>query len=318
MNRAVGIGGYVAAVAAVTASVLALPLLLIGLAPEWIVLGLLPAADLAIAVVNRLVVLGFGATLLPALDLLAGIPPEYRTLVAVPMMLTSTADIERQVNRLEVHYLASLEGELHFALLSDWLDAATETVDSDAALLKTATDGIARLNQLHGPHFILLHRHRVWNASKSCWLGWERKRGKLHELNRLLRGATDTTFNSGNVPIDVRYVVTLDADTRLPRDTVARLIGKMAHPLNHPRFDPDLGRVVEGYAVMQPRVTPSLPIGREGSFYQRTFSSVSGIDPYAAAVSDVYQDLFGEGSYAGKGVYDIDAFELALSGRVAN
>ena len=316
VNQAVGIAGYLAAVAAVTAVFLALPLLLIGLAPEWIVLGLLPAADLAVAVVNRLVVLGFGATLLPALDLRAGIPAEYRTLVAVPMMLTTTADIEKQVNRLEVHYLASPAGELHFALLSDWLDAATENVDSDAALLKTATDGIARLNQLHGPRFLLLHRHRVWSASESCWLGWERKRGKLHELNRLLRGATDTTFDSSNVPIDVRYVMTLDADTRLPRDTVARLIGKMAHPLNHPRFDPDLGRVVEGYAVMQPRVTPSLPVGREGSFYQRTFSSVSGIDPYAAAVSDVYQDLFGEGSYAGKGVYDIDAFELALSGRV--
>ena len=118
------------------------------------------------------------------------------------------------------------------------------------------------------------------------------------------------------MPADVRYVVTLDADTKLPRDTVRRLIGKMAHPLNRPRFDADAGRVVEGYAVLQPRVTPSLPVGREGSLFQRIFSSMSGIDPYAAAVSDVYQDLFGEGSYAGKGIYEVDAFEAALAGRV--
>ena len=155
-------------------------------------------------------------------------------------------------------------------------------------------------------------------------MGWERKRGKLHELNRLLRGATDTNFQSSQwrvapeVPSDVRYVITLDADTRLPRETARRLVGKMAHPLNHPRFDAATGHVVEGYAVLQPRVAPSLPVGREGSFFQRVFSSASGIDPYAAAVSDVYQDLFGEGSYAGKGIYDVDAFEAALAGRVAD
>ena len=153
-------------------------------------------------------------------------------------------------------------------------------------------------------------------------MGWERKRGKLHELNRLLRGATDTTFvahGGGPLPVapaGVRYVITLDADTRLPRGAAKRLVGKMAHPLNRPRFDPNCGRVVEGYGVLQPRVTPSLPTGREGSLFQRVFSSASGIDPYAFAVSDVYQDLFGEGSYSGKGIYDVDIFEAALDGRV--
>jgi cyclic beta-1,2-glucan synthetase len=152
-------------------------------------------------------------------------------------------------------------------------------------------------------------------------MGWERKRGKLHELNRLLRGAADTTFVSVagcpfQVPTGVRYVIALDADTRLPRDAAAKLIGKMAHPLNRPMFCEVERRVIDGYAILQPRVTPSLPVGREGSLYQRVFSSPSGIDPYAAAVSDVYQDLFGEGSYTGKGIYDVDAFEAALSGRV--
>ncbi len=139
-------------------------------------------------------------------------------------------------------------------------------------------------------------------------------------MNRLLRGATDTTFvdaagRRAAPPENVRYVITLDSDTRLPRDAVRRLIGKMAHPLNRPRLDADRGVVVEGYAVLQPRVTPSLPKGGEGSLFQRIFSSASGIDPYASAVSDVYQDMFGEGSYAGKGIYDIDAFEAALAGR---
>lgn len=316
VNRTLGINLYVGAIAAVTAVLVALPLWATGAGPVWIALALLPAADLAVAIANRTAVWGFGASLLPGLALRDGIPAELRTMVVVPMLLTSTDEIQKQINRLEVHYLASPEGELHFALLSDWLDAGTAETATDSGLLKTAMDGIERLNKRHGQRFQLLHRHRVWSPIENRWMGWERKRGKLHELNRLLRGATDTTFLPAGVPANVRYVVTLDSDTRLPRDTVRRLIGKMAHPLNQPRLDPVLGRVVEGHAVMQPRVTPSLPVGREGSFFQRTFSSVSGIDPYASAVSDVYQDLFDEGSFAGKGIYDIDAFETALAGRV--
>ncbi|MDG4603611.1 MAG: glucoamylase family protein [Defluviicoccus sp.] len=331
LNRATGIGGFATAVAFVTAGLVALALAAMGQGGAWIVLlgllGAIPAVDVAVALVNRVATWGFGPTLLPAFELRDGsIPPHLRTLVAVPTLLTTPAAIEEQIERLEVHYLASPEGDLYFALLSDWLDAASERDEGDAALLTAAQEGIDRLNRRHGPaddcaRFLLLHRRRVWNESEQRWLGWERKRGKLHELNQLLRGATDTTYLSLNgrppvVPEGVRYVVTLDADTRLPRDTVRRLIGKMAHPLNRPRFDVAAGRVVEGYAVMQPRVTPSLPVGREGSLFQRTFSSMSGIDPYAGAVSDVYQDLFGEGSYTGKGIYDVDAFEAALAGRV--
>ena len=229
---------------------------------------------------NRGVTRSFGATLLPALALRDGVPSHLRTLVAVPTLLTTHEAIEEQIERLEIHHLASPEGNLHFALLSDWVDATTEHLEGDAALLAAAAEGIAKLNQRHGAvpggdRFLLLHRRRVWNEGEGRWIGWERKRGKLHELNRLLRGATDTTFVSTAqrpcvVPADVRYVITLDADTRLPRDTVRRLIGKMAHPLNRPRFDADAGRVVEGYAVLQPRVTPSLPIGREGSLFQRS------------------------------------------------
>ncbi len=289
------------------------------------ILGLIPAVDAAVAFVNLAVARGIGATILPGLALRDGVPAELRTLVAVPTLLTTVASIDAQIERLEIHHLASAQAELYFALLSDWTDADSESVPADTALLQAAERGIERLNARYpsgpaGDRFLLLHRRRSWCEVQQCWMGWERKRGKLHELNRLLRGATDTSFQgpvgvTRTVPAGVRFVITLDADTRLPRGTTRRLIGKLAHPLNRPRFDAGVGRIVEGYAVLQPRVSPSLPIGTEGSLYQRVVSSASGLDPYAAAVSDVYQDLFGEGSYTGKGIYDIDAFEAALHGR---
>ncbi|MEQ1800955.1 MAG: glucoamylase family protein [Gammaproteobacteria bacterium] len=329
-----GAGPYIGAILLMAPLILALPLL--GLGEQGIagpillvlgLLGLLPAMDAAVALVNQAVTRSVPATALPGLALREGVPAELRTLVAVPILLTSAQAIAEEIERLEIHYLASPEDELHFALLSDWVDAAAEHADGDDELLAVATHGIARLNRLYGPvtagdRFMLLHRRRVWSATQQKWMGWERKRGKLHELNRLLRGATSTTFVDAEgcspaVPPGVRFVITLDADTRLPRDAARRLIGKLAHPLNRPRFDAATARVVEGHAVLQPRVTPSLPMGHEGSLFQRIVSSSPGLDPYAAAVSDVYQDLFGEGSYAGKGIYDVDAFEAALAGRTA-
>jgi len=333
ITRCAGLGGYVGRIVLLAALLLTgMLMLLAGHAPLsrwWIWLGLagwLPAVDVAVAIVNRGVMRDVGATVLPGLALRTGVPEALRTMVAVPTLLTTEAELAAQIERLEVHHLASGGGELYYALLSDWTDCTAAEADGDDALLDAAATGIEKLNRRYpsasdSPSFLLLHRRRVWNAEEGLWMGWERKRGKLHELNRLLRGAQDTSFvaiggRPPDVPAQVRYVITLDADTRLPRDTVRRLIGKMAHPLNRPVFDPVTRRVVEGYGVLQPRVTPSLPIGAEGSLFQRISSSPSGIDPYAAAVSDVYQDLFDEGSYAGKGIYDVDAFELALAGRV--
>jgi cyclic beta-1,2-glucan synthetase len=332
-NTTIGALDYIGGVALTTVLVLSASLLALDTSVGmrfrlalFAVLGVIPAIDTAVALWNRAVTRRLGATLLPALALREGVPSQLRTMIVVPTLLTTKHAVEEELERLEIHFLASPEGEFHFALLSDWVDCPMETSEADDALLKVAADGIARLNVRHGPaeggaRFLLLHRRRVWSEGQKAWMGWERKRGKLHELNRLLRGATDTTFvNVGGrappAPAGVRYVITLDADTRLPRDTARRLVGKLAHPLNQARFDPAVGRVVEGYAVLQPRVTPSLPVGREGSIFQRVFSSASGIDPYAAAVSDVYQDLLGEGSYTGKGIYDVNAFEAALAGRV--
>jgi cyclic beta-1,2-glucan synthetase len=325
---------YLGTITIISGLILALFLLNSGAAevglPGLLLLGLLalfPASDLAIALVNREVTELLEPRVLPRLELRDGVPADLRTLVVVPTLLTGHAQIEEQIERLEVHYLANPDGDLRFALLSDWTDAPQEIMPGDDELLAATIEGIARLNQRHGAapdgseRFLLFHRRRGWNESERKWIGWERKRGKLHELNRLLRGAKDTSFvptvgRAPRVPSGVRYVITLDADTRLPRGSAARLVGTIAHPLNRPRFDPHVGRVVEGYALLQPRVTPTLPTDREGSFFQRIFSGSGGIDPYASAVSDVYQDLFGEGSYIGKGIYDVDAFEAALAGRV--
>jgi len=288
-------------------------------------LAVVPASDLAIALLNRSVTALVTPAILPRLELRDGVPPHLRTMVVVPMLLTDRAEVEEQLERLEVHYLANPNGDLRFAIASDWLDAPAQSMPGDDETLAATRDGIGRLNRRHGAatdggdRFLLFHRRRLWNESERAWMGWERKRGKLRELNRLLRGATDTSFvaTGAVAPSGIRYVLTLDADTRLPRGAVDRLVGTMAHPLNRPRLDPGQRRVVEGYAVLQPRVTPPLP-GREGSFFQRLSSGPAGIDPYAAAVSDVYQDLWGEGSYTGKGIYDVDAFEAALAGRVSD
>ena len=331
-NAVVGISGYLGVVTLGTVAIAALiPTLVAGPGGSWsfwllAALALIPASDAALALVNFVAMTRFDATSLPSLELLGGVPAELRTMVVMPTLLTSREAIAELVERLEVHHLANPDDNLSFALLSDWTDAVTESAPGDEDLLRAAADGIAVLNRRYGPaadgdRFLLLHRRRLWNEGQRRWIGWERKRGKLHEFNRLLRGASDTSFVTEGgrlpgVPGDVRYVIILDADTRLPREAAKRLIGKMAHPLNRPTLDPHTFCVIDGYAVLQPRVTPALPGGRDGSLFQRVFSSTNGIDPYACAVSDVYQDLFGEGSYCGKGIYDVDVFEAALEGRI--
>ena len=332
-----GMRGYLVLIACVAGFFLIFPL--IGAAKAGVtgmdlfvlaILVVIPLSDVAVALVNHWVTQRFGPKPLPGLELKDGVPSSLRTMVVVPILLSSREEIESQVERLEVIHLANQDGDLCFALLSDWSDSAMESVEGDDALLGVAAEGIARLNQHHEPttagdRFFLFHRRRLWCEAEGMWIGWERKRGKLHELNRFLRGAADTSFvisgagsspASSHIPKNVRYVITLDADTRLPRTAARRLVGKMAHPLNRPKIDGRTGRVTEGYAVLQPRVTPSLPTGRAGSLFQRIFSGPGGMDPYAFVVSDVYQDLFGEGSYSGKGIYDVDVFEAALKSRI--
>ncbi len=330
--NAAGIG-YLSTIIFFSALILAVPLLL-----SWLgnatasgtivltVLAIMPASEVSIALVNRLVTRVVKPRPLPRLDLDDGVPASMRTLVVVPMLLTNEADSKAQVSGLEVHFLANRAGDVRFALLSDWRDAPTETASGDDELLACAASGIDELNERYGEapgggaRFLVFHRTRRWNEAERCWMGWERKRGKLHELNELLLGSKTTSILTGQPmstpPADVRYVVTLDADTRMPVGAVGRLVGTLAHPLNRPSFDPWSGRVVEGYGVLQPRITATLPAVGAGSIHQRIYSGPAGIDPYASAVSDVYQDLFHEGSYTGKGIYDLAAFSAALQDRV--
>lgn len=280
-----------------------------------------PASEGALAFFNTVVLLFLKPTRLVGYEFREGVPAEARTLVVVPTLIGSRDDVEETVRKLEVHHLANMTGEVHFALLSDWPDSNVEQSTADREILAFARAEIERLNRRYPvsgpPRFYLLHRKRLYNPSQGCWMGWERKRGKLHELNLLLRGDPDTTFMPPEAPLpeDVVHVMTLDADTRMMRDAVDRLVGKLCHPLNRPVIDG--GKVVAGYSILQPRVTPSLTTGDEASFLQRVFSANRGIDPYVFAVSDLYQDVFGEGSFTGKGLYHIDALEAALAGRIA-
>ncbi|HET9952641.1 MAG TPA: glucoamylase family protein [Candidatus Eisenbacteria bacterium] len=287
----------------------------------WIaLLALVPMSQLASSSVQRLVHRVARPRRLPRLELKHGVPVEARTVVVVPTLLGSAAGARARVEHLEVQALGNVDPNLHFALLTDFPDATEAERPEDQQSLAAAVAGIEALNARYGPgRFFLFHRPRQWNARQGVWMGWERKRGKLEEFNALLRGASDTSFQVvvGDRAIleKVRYVITLDADTRLPRDAAAELIGIIEHPLNRPRFDDRLRRVTSGYGILQPRVSVTMS-SAAGSLFARVYAGHTGVDPYTTAVSDTYQDLFGEGIFTGKGLYDIDAFAASLEGRV--
>ena len=320
-----GIAGPVALSGVVILALVAWFLGSIGLSGLSIVVLLalfaLPASEAASGLFNAVATLVLSPTRLIGYEYETGIPAESRTLVAIPCLIGSRDTVDELVRHLEVHYLATTHGEVYFALVSDWPDSRNEETKSNSEIFRYARSEIDKLNARHtgegGKRFFLLHRRRLHNASEGVWMGWERKRGKLHELNRLLRGDPDTTFlDDDGLPEGFQYVMTLDADTRLTRDAVTQLVGKLAHPTNEPVIDPATSTVVSGHGILQPRVTPSLTTGEEASAFQRIFSINRGLDPYVFTVSDVYQDLLGEGSFTGKGLYHIDAFEAVLKGRV--
>ncbi|MFN8471784.1 MAG: glucoamylase family protein [Anaerolineae bacterium] len=279
----------------------------------------LPASQVAQTLVNWSVTKLLPPRVLPRLDLSQGIPEDLRTIVVVPMLLLTPESVTGQFDRLEVLSQANDDPNMHFALLSDFADAPSPEMPEDIALLSLARDRLTELNARYGEdRFLFFHRRRVWNPGQNCYMGWERKRGKLAEFNRLLRGATDTTFDVqlGDISLlhSVRYVITLDADTQLPREVGQTLVGILAHPLNQAVLDPETRCVVAGYGILQPRVGIDV-ISATRSRFAAIFSGDVGLDPYTRAVSDVYMDLFGEGIFAGKGIYDPHALAVALEGR---
>ena len=283
---------------------------------------LLPANELAVLAVNYVVTSLLPPQVLPKMSFKKeGIPDDCRTLVVVPMLLTTPEAIRNELGRLEIRYLANSDPNLHFALLSDFADAPQQNMPEDAEYFEIVVRGIAELNQRHGAgRFFLFHRQRSWGESEQRWLGWERKRGKLEQLNRFLMGESAPELEhflcagERSAIDDIRFVITLDADTQLLRDTARRLTETLAHPLNQPRLSADGRKVLRGYTIVQPRVSATLP-SATATWFSRIFADSRGIDPYTHAVSDVYQDLTGEGSYHGKGIYDLAAFHRILSGR---
>ncbi len=286
-------------------------------------MALIPLNEMAISAVNQLVTLLMPPRVLPKLELReTGIPKEYRTAVVVPTLFGNNHAVEEAVEHLEIQYLANRDDNLLFALLSDFTDAKKEHCDGDDEIVEMARKRINELNTRYSKNgrdvFFLFHRPRLWNPTQNVWMGWERKRGKLGQFNRFLRGEGTDAFNviAGKISDleGVRYVLTLDSDTVLPRDAAALMVGTLAHPLNRAVYDEELGRVVRGYGILQPRVGVSLTSAHK-SHFAAIHSGHPGVDPYTTAVSDVYQDLYGEGSFTGKGIYDVDAFERATHGR---
>lgn len=276
---------------------------------------------LAVAIINWLATIFVIPYSLPRLDYSKGIPTESQSLVVIPAMLLSTQNIENLVEDLEVRFLANQDENLYFALLTDFKDAKKEKLDEDEYLINLASEKITKLNEKYhkkNNKFFLFHRPRKWNHRDKLWMGYERKRGKLSDLNSLLRNGDKNVFSViiGKISSlqKIKYVITLDTDTQLPRDSARQFVGAMSHPLNKPKFDPIKQRVTEGYTILQPRVAVSLP-GTNRSRYAKLFGSDPGIDPYTRAISDVYQDLFAEGSFIGKGIYDVDSFEETLKDR---
>jgi cyclic beta-1,2-glucan synthetase len=303
----------------------------LGPAASWCLamLAFFPASETVVAVVNRLISESARPQHLPRLAFLEGVPIEHRVMVVIPAMLNGAASTIELVHRLQLHYLANPERHAQFALLSDWADAEWGHMGGDQALLARALQQIGKLNALYprdagdlepAPRFILLHRDRHFSHSEQRWIGWERKRGKLELLLAALAGNVHGAFldlnEASRMAANTRYVVTLDSDTQLPPGRLRALVGVAAHPHNQPRLDATGTVVVGGYGILQPRIATPLPAPRDFTLFHWLFAGQCGIDPYSAASSEIYQDLFQEGTFTGKGLLNVQAMHAVLGGRL--
>ncbi|MCX2863272.1 carbohydrate-binding protein [Paucibacter sp. PLA-PC-4] len=299
--------------------------------PGWLlwlglVLMLIPASEAVVALLNRMVSESLRPQHLPRLALTEGIPAEHRVMVVIPALLGDLGSIRALAQRLQLHHLANPEAHTQFALLSDWADAEQQQLDGDDDLLTEAAQQLRALNLRHPgapgapPRFLLLHRQRRFSASEQRWIGWERKRGKLEQLVEALATGDAAAFmplgELTQIAADTRYIITLDTDTGMPPGRLRELVGVAAHPHNQPRLDANGQRLLGGYGILQPRVVTPLPAERDMTPYHWLFAGRSGIDPYSAASSEVYQDLFHEGTFTGKGLLHVRAVHALLAGRL--
>jgi len=284
---------------------------------------LIPAMTVSVSLINWIISLAIPPRVLPKMDFEDSIPSECKTMVVVPSLLTSTAEVKSLLEELELHFLRSQDEHLYFALLTDLPDTSQPRRPGDDTLVEQAASGVRALNERYPRQtahpFYLFHRDPKWNPREEQWMGWERKRGKLHQLNLLFRGGGEAAFSvqTGDLELlrEIKYVITLDVDTIMPRSAAHQLVATLAHPLNHAEFDPRSDAVIAGYTVLQPGIEiTSTSVNL--SLFSRIFAGDVGLDLYTRAVSNAYQDLFGEGVYVGKGIYDIDAFERSLAGRM--
>lgn len=294
---------------------------------EWVLIGVLslvPASSVAVNLINSILTTSLSPNILPKMDYRDGVPNESRTMIAIPALLTTQDEITFLLRQLELHYLANKDRNIGFVLLTDFGDAPQKTMPEDKSLIDAAVDGIHMLNKRYRGDegrrpFYIFHRLRQFNAKEDAWMGWERKRGKLADFNRFILEGFDESFDTIVGELDylqnVAYVITVDADTIIPRDSANALIATMAHPLNRAEFVENTSEVINGYTILQPR-TEVKPTSVIKSLFTRIFAGDLGLDLYTRAVSDVYQDLFGEGIYVGKGIYDVEAFERSLQGKV--
>lgn len=290
----------------------------------WI-LAVILSSSVAVTTINNLTTQTVPPHILPKLTFEKGIPADARTMVVLPCLLTDQEEIDFLLRQLELHYIGNRDAHLSFALLSDFGDSTQQETEEDKSLLAYAVKNVEKLNQRYASGnpenrpFFLFHRHRLWNASEKRWMGWERKRGKIMEFNRLITGEGETSYTTqvGSTEILplIRYVITLDADTTMPPGTAHRLVGTLAHPLNQAVLDEKTRKVVRGYGILQPRVQVR-PVSASRSWFSRIYTEDTTLDLYTRAVSDVYQDLFKRGIFVGKGIYDVAAFSASLEGRV--
>lgn len=280
---------------------------------------LIPASDLSVAVVNFMATRFYTPAILPKLELKEGIPEDLSTMVIVPTLLPNEKRVRELLSQLEINYLANRENNIYFALVGDFKDADASELPEDKDIVSTALNGIDELNRRYSSGerkvFYYFHRHRQLNVSQNKWMGWERKRGAIIEFNDLILGSANTSYSimsCGHADLPhVKYIITLDSDTSLPMGNAKRLIGTIAHPMNRAVIDRQKGRVLEGYGLLQPRIDVNI-ISANSTLFSRIFAGQGGIDPYTTAVSDVYQDLFGEGIFTGKGIYDLNVFQEIL------